>query len=110
MSDCIFCRIVNGEIPSQKIYEDEYCLAFKDIAPKAPVHALVIPKKHIDSLVHLTHDDRELIGRLTLAISEIAEVLGLEKGFKTLINTGPEGGQEVYHLHYHLLAGKKMLF
>ena len=105
MSDCIFCKIIAGEIPSNKVYEDENVLVFHDIKPSAEVHLLVIPKKHIASLNELKSDDEELMGKLILAIPKIAKENGL-KGFKTLINTGKEGGQIVFHIHAHLFGGK----
>lgn len=106
MSDCIFCRIIQGDLSAEKIYEDRHILAFYDIQPVADVHALVIPKKHIESLNHLEATDRHLITELTFNIPKIAELLGLKNGYKTLINTGKDGGQKVFHLHYHILGGK----
>ncbi|WP_417067919.1 histidine triad nucleotide-binding protein [Niveibacterium terrae] len=105
MSDCLFCRIVRGEIPSQKVYEDEDILAFRDIRPLAPVHFLVIPKKHIESLATSTEDDAALLGRLLAVVPKIARELGAVDGFRTIINTGRVGGQEVYHLHIHVIGG-----
>lgn len=109
MSDCIFCRILAGEIPAQRVYEDEDMLAFRDIHPKAPVHVLVVPRKHIASLREAEADDAALLGRMTLALPRIAHELGLEQGFRTIVNTGPGGGQEVFHLHYHILGGPARL-
>jgi histidine triad (HIT) family protein len=105
MNDCIFCKIIAGEIPCNKVYENEHILAFHDIKPSAEVHLLVIPKKHVASLNELKLDDEELMGKLMLAIPKIAKENGL-KGFKTLINTGKEGGQVVFHIHAHLFGGK----
>ncbi|MCL4122353.1 UNVERIFIED_CONTAM: hypothetical protein GTU68_009054 [Idotea baltica] len=105
MSDCIFCKIIGGEIPSKKVYEDKNVLAFHDINPSAEVHILVIPKKHIASLNELELGDEEMMGKLMLAIPKIAKKNGL-KGFKTLFNTGKEGGQMVFHIHAHILGGK----
>lgn len=105
MSACIFCQIVAGEIPCNKVYEDEHILAFHDIAPKAKVHVLVIPKKHITSLAHLSAEDAELMAHLTLMLPKLAQQLGLHDGFRTIINTGKGGGQEVDHIHYHILGG-----
>ncbi|MBP5662268.1 MAG: histidine triad nucleotide-binding protein [Clostridia bacterium] len=106
MEDCLFCRIVKGEIPSAKVYEDEFVLAFRDIAPAAPVHVLVIPKKHIESVAALTDDDTELLGKIFAAIRAVAGQEGLENGFRLVANTGKDGGQSVKHLHFHIL-GKK---
>lgn len=110
MEDCIFCKIVKGEIPSEKVYEDEEILAFKDINPAAPIHILVIPKKHIKSLVEVNqNDDKELISKIYFVINKIAEKQGIsEKGFRVIVNCGEDGGQEVGHLHFHVLAGKKL--
>lgn len=108
MSECLFCKIIAGEIPSDKVYEDEYLYAFKDIYPKAQVHVLVIPKQHIESLAALTDEDAALMGHLTLALPKIAAALGLAEGFRTIINTGRGGGQEVFHLHAHILGGGRL--
>ena len=102
MSECVFCRIVSGDLPTDVVYEDEDILAFNDIHPEAPVHVLVVPKRHIESLAHLTAADQELMGKLVLKVPEIASTKGLAQGFKTRINTGRAGGQEVAHLHVHL--------
>lgn len=106
MSDCIFCKIVAGEIPSSPVYEDEHIFVFKDINPKAAVHLLVIPKQHIVSLDDLSAGHAELIAHMMLKLPELAKAQGLETGFRTIINTGPGGGQIVDHLHIHLLGGK----
>lgn len=104
--NCLFCRIISGEIPSAKVYEDEYVLAFRDIDPQAPVHVLVIPKKHADSVLDA---EPEMLFRMTEAAKKIASDEGLaEKGFRLVINTGEEGGQSVKHLHMHLLGGRSM--
>ncbi len=109
MEDCIFCKIINKEIPSNIVYEDDEILAFRDIHPVAPVHVLVIPKKHITSLVELEKEDEAIIGKIYGAINKIAIQEGiLEKGFRVIVNCGEDGGQEVKHLHFHLLGGKKM--
>ena len=109
MEDCIFCKIVKGEIPSTKVYEDEEILAFKDINPAAPIHILVIPKKHIKSLVELEKEDEILVGKIYTVINKIAEAQGVkEKGYRVIVNCGKDGGQEVGHLHFHLLAGKPL--
>lgn len=104
MSDCLFCKIIAGEIPSQKVFEDDDMLAFKDIRPSAPVHILLIPKKHIASLQDLSQNDADLMGKLMLAVPKIAASNGLSNGFKTQINTGAGGGQEVFHLHIHIMG------
>jgi len=106
MSDCLFCKIVAGDIPSSKVYEDDLIFVFKDIAPKAEVHLLVIPKIHIESLDELTQEQQALIAHMMLKLPELARSQGLEHGFRTIINTGPGGGQEVGHLHIHILGGK----
>lgn len=105
MTDCIFCKIIQKAIPSKTLYEDDRLVVFEDIFPKAPVHLLVVPKRHIDSLSELTEKDSELIAHLMLKLPEIAQAQGLTKGFRTVINTGRAGGQEVFHLHIHLLGG-----
>jgi histidine triad (HIT) family protein len=104
---CIFCKILNKELPADIIYEDEKILAFKDIHPKAPIHILIIPKDHIISVDHLKEENKELIGELVLVAKKIAEMKGLSTGYKLTINVGKDGGQEVDHLHLHLLGGKK---
>ncbi|MCX9154866.1 histidine triad nucleotide-binding protein [Niveibacterium sp. 24ML] len=109
MSDCLFCRIVRGEIPATKVYEDELVLAFKDIRPVAPVHLLVIPKRHIESLVTATSDDAEVLGRMFSVIGKIAAEQGATDGFRTIVNSGRVGGQEVYHLHAHVIGGGAQL-
>ena len=109
MNNCIFCKIINKEIPSNTVYEDDEILAFRDINPVAPVHILVIPKKHISSLIDLKEDDELLIGRIYTVINKIANEEGIdEKGFRVIVNCGEDGGQEVKHLHFHILGGKKL--
>lgn len=109
MEDCIFCKIIKGEIPSNKVYEDDEVLAFRDINPVAPVHILVIPKKHITSLANLEKEDEAVVGKIYGVINKIAKQEGiLEKGFRVIVNCGEDGGQEVQHLHFHLLGGKKL--
>lgn len=108
MTGCIFCKIIAGEIPSSKVYEDDKIFAFNDINPKASVHVLVIPKHHIDSLDHLDQNQQDLMGYMILKLPEIARSQGLNNGFRTIINTGPGGGQEVGHIHFHILGGSKM--
>ena len=102
MSDCIFCKILAGEIPAKKIYEDEDVIAFHDIRPIAPVHFLLVPKKHIESLLTTEPDDQALLGKMMLLVPVLAHENGLAAGFKTSINTGKAGGQEVFHLHIHV--------
>lgn len=109
MSDCIFCRIANKEAPSEIVYEDEQVIAFKDINPVAPVHILIIPKKHIPDMTAVTEDDVELIGAIHLAAVKIAEQMGIaDSGFRLVNNCKADGGQVVFHLHYHLLGGRKL--
>lgn len=104
--NCLFCRIIAGEIPSTKVYEDENVLAFRDIDPQAPVHILLIPKKHFDSILEA---DPETVGMLTEVAQKLAVEEGIaENGFRIVINTGDEGGQSVKHLHMHLLGGRSM--
>ncbi len=104
--DCLFCSIVQGNIPAKVHYQDDLCLVFEDIHPKAPVHLLVIPKRHIVSLAETSVDDQEILGTLLVTVSQVAKDKGL-KGYKIAINTGRDGGQVVDHLHMHLLGGKK---
>jgi len=108
MTDCIFCKIIAGDIPSSKIYEDELIYVFNDINPKASVHLLVIPKQHIARLDQLEQNHQVLITHMILKLPELATAQGLDTGFRTIINTGPGGGQEVDHLHIHLLGGKSL--
>jgi len=107
--DCLFCKIVEGTIPSTKVYEDEYVYAFKDIQPQAPVHLLVIPKKHIASLNEAEPGDAELLGRVALAAQRAAKEAGLgDSGYRVLTNVGKDGGQVVFHIHFHVLGGEKL--
>jgi histidine triad (HIT) family protein len=105
VSDCIFCRIVRGEIPATKVYEDEHILAFHDIRPAAPVHLLVIPKRHVPSLYEAQAGDEPALGRMVRVAGELAREQGASDGFRTIINTGRVGHQEVYHVHMHVLGG-----
>ena len=105
---CLFCKILDGSIPSTRVYEDEDCIAFADIHPQAPVHVLVVPRKHIGSLAEAEAEDTPLLGKLLSAVAEIAHQKGLANGYRTVINTGDEGGQTVGHLHLHLLGGRPM--
>jgi histidine triad (HIT) family protein len=104
----IFKRIIDKELPAAIIYEDDLCLAFHDVAPQAPVHVLVIPKKEIVSTDQLTEDDAALLGRIYDVIRKLAKDLGLEGGYRVVTNCGNDGGQTVYHLHFHLLGGRQM--
>lgn len=109
MNDCIFCKIIKKEIPSVIVYEDDEILAFRDINPIAPIHILVIPKKHIDSLINLKQEDELLIGKIYTVINKIAKQEGIDqKGFRVVTNCGEDGGQEVKHLHFHILGGTKL--
>jgi histidine triad (HIT) family protein len=110
--DCIFCKIAAGTIPSKKVYEDQDFYAFYDINPAAPVHVLVIPRRHIETLSDCGPDDADLVGRMMVLLPRLADQLGVgytggDTGFRTVINVGPGGGQEVYHLHAHILAGPR---
>ena len=106
--DCLFCKIVDGTIPSTRVYEDEECIAFADIHPQAAVHVLVVPRKHIASLGEAVEEDRALLGHLLWVVAEIARQKGLGNGYRAVINTGDDGGQTVAHLHVHLLGGRAM--
>lgn len=107
--NCLFCRIVAGEIPSEVVHETERTIAFRDIAPKAPVHVLVIPRDHMSSLGDAGDDDGPLLGELMLAARDVAAKEGLsDSGFRTVLNTGADGGQEVMHVHAHVLGGRAL--
>ena len=109
MEDCIFCKIIKGEIPCDKVYEDEEIIAFNDIHPAAPIHILVIPKKHIATLLEVKPEDSNLISKIYQVINKIAKDKGIDKsGFRVIANCGKDSGQEVMHIHFHLLAGKKL--
>ncbi len=109
MADCLFCGIVAGEVPSEKVYEDDEVLAFRDINPQAPHHVLVIPKKHIASLAEAGDEDAGLLAKVIIKVRDIAADLGLdEEGYRMVVNCGPNGGQTVGHLHFHLLGGRRM--
>jgi histidine triad (HIT) family protein len=108
MTNCLFCRIVKGEVPSKRVYEDEHTYAFEDINPKAPTHVLVVPKKHLVGLKEAEPADAELIGRCHLVAAEIARKRGIENGYRTVLNVGPGSGQSVFHLHVHLLGGRTL--
>jgi len=108
MKDCLFCRIINGEIPSKKVYEDAQTYAFEDINPQGPTHVLVVPKKHIQGLKEAADEDAELIGQCHLAAAGIARQRGIEDGYRTVLNVGPKAGQSVFHLHVHLIGGRSL--
>ena len=108
MDDCLFCRIIRGEIPSKKVYEDEHTYAFDDINPQAPTHVLIVPKKHVLGLKEATAEDAELIGYCQLAAANIARQRSIEDGYRTVLNVGPRAGQSVFHLHVHLLGGRNL--
>lgn len=109
MDDCLFCKIIKREIPSNIVYEDNEIIAFKDINPVAPIHILIIPKKHIEKVTDLTEEDEAIVGKIYTVINKIAKDLEIyEKGFRVIVNCGEDGGQEVKHLHFHLIGGKKL--
>ena len=108
MSDCLFCKIVAGEIPSKKVYEDELCYAFYDIDPQAPTHFLVVPKAHIVSAAEVSADNEQVVGHIFTVIAKLAQELGFASGFRVVSNVGESGGQSVPHLHFHVLSGRDM--
>lgn len=108
MNDCLFCKIINGEIPSAKVYEDEYVYAFRDINPQAPVHVLVLPRQHICCADEIDASNSALVGKCFEAISKIAGSEGLKNGYRVVNNCGEDGGQTVKHLHFHLIGGRKL--
>jgi histidine triad (HIT) family protein len=108
MNDCLFCRILRGEIPSKKVHEDEQTCAFEDIHPQGPTHVLVVPKKHIRGLKEAGPEDAEIIGRCHLVAAQIARQRGIENGYRTVVNVGPGAGQSVFHLHVHLIGGRPL--
>ena len=107
-TSCLFCRIIRGEIPARKVYEDDHVFAFEDISPKAPTHVLIIPKKHFAGLKEAEAADAEVIGRCHLAAAQIARQRNIEHGYRTVLNVGPGAGQSVFHLHVHLLGGRPL--
>ena len=109
MQDCVFCKIVRGEIPSKKVYEDDDILAFHDINPAAPVHFMLIPKRHIDSLAHATADDAMVLGRIMTLTGRLAKEQGSPDGYRTIVNTGRIGRQDVMHVHVHVVGGPNPL-
>ena len=108
MSETIFSRIISREIPADIVYEDDLCLAFRDVAPQAPTHILIIPKKPIEKVTYATDSDQNLLGHLLLKASEIARTEGVDDAFRLVINNGADAGQTVFHLHVHLIAGRKL--
>ena len=108
MENCIFCKIAAGEIPSTKVYEDEKILAFRDIAPMAPVHILVIPKAHIGSVNEINAENAAIVAHIFTVIPQIAAEEGLTNGYRVVSNCGPDAGQTVHHLHFHILGGKQL--
>ena len=109
MSDCVFCKIAEGEIPCSKVYEDEHVLAFDDIHPMAPVHVIIIPKKHVSTLLDVDVKKIDIVGNLISAAQKVAKIKGIAaKGFRAVINCNAEGGQVVFHLHMHVLGGRKL--
>ena len=108
MTDCLFCKIIAGSIPSKKVYEDDKVFAFEDIKPGAPTHVLIVPKKHIVGIDQATEADAELVGYSHLIAAKIARERKLQHGFRTVYNVGPDAGQTVFHLHLHLLGGRQM--
>ena len=106
MNDCLFCRLIRGEVPSKKVYEDEHTFAFEDIRPQAPIHILIVPKKHIRGLKEAQAEDAEIVGRCHLVAAQIARERGVENGYRTVLNVGPGAGQSVFHLHVHLIGGR----
>lgn len=108
MTDCLFCKIVAGDIPAAKVFEDDQVVVFKDIHPKADVHLLMVPRVHVASLNDLNESHDGLMAHMLRLLPKIAKEQGLATGFRTIINTGPGGGQEVFHLHIHLLGGKRL--
>ena len=108
MSDCLFCKIIAGTIPSTKVYEDELCYAFRDIAPQAPTHILVVPKAHIESVNGITAENSAVVAHIFQVIPAIAKAEGLESGYRVVSNCGADSGQAVFHLHFHILGGKQL--
>ena len=108
MNDCLFCKIIAGDIPADKVYEDDEVLAFRDIAPQAPTHILIIPKKHYSDLSEIDQQDDLLIGKMVRTGAELAAQEGLDGGYRIIFNNGPEGGQVVFHVHMHVLGGRQL--
>ena len=108
MDSCLFCRIIRGEIPSKKVYEDDHTFAFEDIQPQGPTHVLIVPKKHLRGLREAQPDDAEVLGHCQLVAAQIARERGIEESYRTILNVGPGAGQSVFHLHLHLIGGRPM--
>ena len=108
MSDCLFCKIVAGDIPSNKVYEDELCYAFYDIAPQAPTHFLVVPKAHFASAAEVTQENAAVVGHIYAVIAKLAKELGFADGYRVVTNVGELAGQTVHHIHFHVLSGKTL--
>ncbi len=108
MNDCLFCKIIAGQIPSKKVYEDELCFAFYDIAPLAPTHFLVVPKQHLASAAEVTAESAPVVGHIYAVIAKLAKELGFAEGYRVVTNVGAIAGQTVHHLHFHVLAGKEL--
>lgn len=108
MPDCLFCKIIAGQIPSRKVYEDDRVFVFEDINPQAPTHVLLIPKKHIEGLNGANVEDAEILGYLQLVAAKLGRERGIEDGYRTVLNVGPKSGQSVFHLHLHLIGGRDM--
>jgi len=108
-NDCLFCKIINKEIPADLVYEDDKVIAFRDIKPQSPVHILLVPKVHIEKLLDLTEKEKDLVGHLYLVANKIAKQEGIaEEGFRIVANCNPAAGQEIWHIHFHLLGGRKL--
>ncbi len=108
MADCLFCRIMRGEVPSKKVYEDDRVYVFEDINPQAPTHVLIIPRKHIVDIAQAAPEDADIIGYSHLVAAKLARERGIENGYRTVYNVGPDAGQSVFHLHLHLIGGRRM--
>ncbi len=108
MSECLFCQVIAGKVPSKKVYEDDKVLAFEDIRPQAPTHVLIVPKRHIRGLAEAEAADAEIIGYSHLVAAKLARERGIEDGYRTVYNVGPQSGQSVFHLHLHLIGGRVM--
>ena len=108
MSDCLFCKIIAGQIPAKKVFEDELCFAFEDIHPQAPTHILIVPKKHVVGLKEAQAEDAAILGHLQLTAARIGRERNLENSYRTVFNVGPGSGQSVFHLHLHLLGGRNL--
>lgn len=108
MSDCLFCKIIDGEIPSTKVYEDDLCYAFRDIAPMAPMHFLVVPKAHFASAAEVTEENAPVVGHIYTVIAKLAKEMGFADGYRVVTNVGELAGQTVHHIHFHVLSGKTL--